>query len=152
MSSKKTATLTFSDGSPSVEFPIYEGSVGPDVVDIRKLYGQTGKFTFDPGFLSTAACDSKITYIDGDKGELLYRGYPIEQIAQSCDFLETCHLLLNGDLPNRAQQKDFTYRVVHHTMVHEQMTRFFQGFRRDAHPMAILVGCVGAVECGDACC
>ena len=146
MSSKKTATLTFSDGSPSVEFPIYEGSVGPDVVDIRKLYGQTGKFTFDPGFLSTAACDSKITYIDGYKGELLYRGYPIEQIAQSCDFLETCHLLLNGDLPNRAQQKDFTYRVVHHTMVHEQMTRFFQGFRRDAHPMAILVGCVGALS------
>ena len=146
MSSKKTATLTFSDGSPSVEFPIYEGSVGPDVVDIRKLYGQTGKFTFDPGVLSTAACDSKITYIDGDKGELLYRGYPIEQIAQSCDFLETCHLLLNGDLPNRAQQKDFTYRVVHHTMVHEQMTRFFQGFRRDAHPMAILVGCVGALS------
>jgi citrate synthase len=146
MSSRKTATLTFSDGSPSVEFPIYEGSVGPDVVDIRKMYGQTGKFTFDPGFLSTAACDSKITYIDGDKGELLYRGYPIEQIAQSCDFLETCHLLLNGDLPNRAQQKDFTYRVVHHTMVHEQMTRFFQGFRRDAHPMAILVGCVGALS------
>jgi len=146
MSSKKTATLTFSDGSPSVEFPIYEGSVGPDVVDIRKMYGQTGKFTFDPGFLSTAACDSKITYIDGDKGELLYRGYPIEQIAQNCDFLETCHLLLNGDLPNRAQQKDFNYRVVHHTMVHEQMTRFFQGFRRDAHPMAILVGCVGALS------
>jgi len=146
MSSKKTATLTFSDGSPSVEFPIYEGSVGPDVVDIRKMYGQTGKFTFDPGFLSTAACDSKITYIDGDKGELLYRGYPIEQIAQNCDFLETCHLLLNGDLPNRAQQKDFNYHVVHHTMVHEQMTRFFQGFRRDAHPMAILVGCVGALS------
>ncbi len=146
MSSKKTATLTFSDGSPSVEFPIYEGSVGPDVVDIRKLYGQSGKFTFDPGFLSTAACDSKITYIDGDKGELLYRGYPIEQIAQNCDFLETCHLLLNGDLPNRAQQKDFNYHVVHHTMVHEQMTRFFQGFRRDAHPMAILVGCVGALS------
>ncbi len=146
MSSKKTATLTFSDGSPSVEFPIYEGSVGPDVVDIRKMYGQTGKFTFDPGFLSTAACDSKITYIDGDKGELLYRGYPIEQIAQNCDFLETCHLLLNGDLPNRAEQKDFNYHVVHHTMVHEQMTRFFQGFRRDAHPMAILVGCVGALS------
>jgi citrate synthase len=146
MSSKKTATLTFSDGSPSVEFPIYEGTVGPDVVDIRKMYGQTGKFTFDPGFLSTAACDSKITYIDGDKGELLYRGYPIEQIAQNCDFLETCHLLLNGDLPNRAQQKDFNYHVVHHTMVHEQMTRFFQGFRRDAHPMAILVGCVGALS------
>jgi citrate synthase len=146
MNSSKKATLTFSDGTPSVEFPIYEGTVGPDVIDIRKLYGQTGKFTFDPGFMSTAACDSKITYIDGDKGELLYRGYPIEQLAQHCDYLETCYLLLNGELPNRAQQKDFEYRVTHHTMVHEQMTRFFQGFRRDAHPMAVLVGCVGALS------
>ncbi|MFO0236338.1 MAG: citrate synthase, partial [Burkholderiales bacterium] len=110
------------------------------------LYGQTGRFTFDPGFMSTAACDSKITYIDGDKGELLYRGYPIEQLAQNCDYLETCHLLLYGELPNRAQQKDFEFRVTRHTMVHEQMTRFFQGFRRDAHPMAILVGCVGALS------
>ena len=146
MNSTKKATLTFSDGSPSVEFPIYEGTVGPEVIDIRKLYGQTGKFTFDPGFMSTAACDSKITYIDGDKGELLYRGYPIEQLAQQCDYLESCYLLLNGDLPTRAQQKDFEYRVIHHSMVHEQMTRFFQGFRRDAHPMAVLVGCVGALS------
>jgi citrate synthase len=146
MTSTKKATMTFTDGTPSVEFPIYEGTVGPDVIDIRKLYGQTGKFTFDPGFMSTAACDSKITYIDGDKGELLYRGYPIEQLATNCDYLETCYLLLNGELPNRAQQKDFEYRVTHHTMVHEQMTRFFQGFRRDAHPMAVLVGCVGALS------
>jgi citrate synthase len=146
MTSTKKATMTFTDGTPSVEFPIYEGTVGPEVIDIRKLYGQTGKFTFDPGFMSTAACDSKITYIDGDKGELLYRGYPIEQLATSCDYLETCYLLLNGELPNRAQQKDFEYRVTHHTMVHEQMTRFFQGFRRDAHPMAVLVGCVGALS------
>jgi len=146
MTSTKKATMTFTDGTPSVEFPIYEGTVGPDVIDIRKLYGQTGKFTFDPGFMSTAACDSKITYIDGDKGELLYRGYPIEQLATNCDYLETCFLLLNGELPNRAQQKDFEYRVTHHTMVHEQMTRFFQGFRRDAHPMAVLVGCVGALS------
>jgi len=146
MNATKKATMTFSDGTPSVEFPIYEGTVGPDVVDIRKLYAQTGKFTFDPGFMSTAACDSKITYIDGDKGELLYRGYPIEQVAQHCDYLETCYLLLNGELPTRAQQADFDYRVTHHTMVHEQMTRFFQGFRRDAHPMAVLVGCVGALS------
>jgi citrate synthase len=145
MSSKK-ATLTFSDGTPPIELPIHEGTIGPDVIDIRKLYGQTGKFTFDPGFMSTAACDSKITYIDGDKGELLYRGYPIEELAQQCDYLETCYLLLNGELPTRAQQKDFEYRVTHHTMVHEQMTRFFQGFRRDAHPMAVLVGCVGALS------
>ena len=146
MNSTKKATMTFTDGTPSVEFPIYEGTVGPDVIDIRKLYGQTGKFTFDPGFMSTAACDSRITFIDGDKGELLYRGYPIEQLATNCDYLETCYLLLNGELPNRAQHKDFDYQVTHHTMVHEQMTRFFQGFRRDAHPMAVLVGCVGALS------
>jgi citrate synthase len=146
MTTQHKATMSFSDGTPSVDFPVYQGSVGPDVVDIRKLYGATGKFTFDPGFLSTAACESKITYIDGDKGELLYRGYPIEQVAVNCDYLETCYLLLNGDLPNIAQKKDFTRRVTMHTMVHEQMTRFFQGFRRDAHPMAVLVGCVGALS------
>jgi citrate synthase len=146
MSAQVKATLSFSDGSPSAEFPVYKGTVGPDVVDIRKLYGQTGKFTFDPGFMSTAACESKITYIDGDKGELLYRGYPIEQLAENCDYLETCYLLLNGELPNAKQKEDFEFRVTHHTMVHEQMTRFFQGFRRDAHPMAVLVGCVGALS------
>ena len=139
------ATLSFSDGSPSVEFPIYKGSIGPDVVDIRKLYGSTGKFTYDPGFMSTAACNSSITYIDGDKGELLYRGYPIEQLAVNCDFLETCYLLLNGELPNAAQKQKFTDTVTRHTMVHEQMQFFFRGFRRDAHPMSVLVGTVGAL-------
>jgi citrate synthase len=144
--SDKKATLSFSDGTPSLDFPIHTGSIGPDVIDIRTLYGKTGKFTFDPGFMSTAACQSQITYIDGDKGELLYRGYPIEQLAVSCDYLETCFLLLNGELPTPVQKNDFVSRVTNHTMVHEQMTRFFQGFRRDAHPMAILVGCVGALS------
>jgi len=139
------ATLSFSDGSPSLEFPIYKGSIGPDVIDIRKLYGASGKFTYDPGFMSTAACNSSITYIDGDKGELLYRGYPIEQLAVNCDFLETCYLLLNGELPNGTQKKDFVDTVTRHTMVHEQMQFFFRGFRRDAHPMSVLVGTVGAL-------
>ena len=140
------ATMTFSDGSPSIELPIYKGSVGPEVIDIRKLYGQTGKFTYDPGFLSTASCGSAITFIDGDKGELLYRGYPIEELAVNCDFLETCHLLLYGDLPNAAQRADFTKRVTNHTMVNEQMQFFLRGFRRDAHPMAILTGLVGGMS------
>ncbi len=140
------ATLSFSNGSPSVDMPIYQGNIGPDVIDIRKLYAQTGKFTYDPGFLSTAACQSTITYIDGDKGELLYRGYPIEQLATNCDFLETCHLLLYGDLPNADQKKDFTSRVTNHTMVNEQMQFFLRGFRRDAHPMAIMTGLVGALS------
>jgi citrate synthase len=139
------ATLSFSDGTPSLDFPIYKGTVGPDVIDIRKLYGTTGKFTYDPGFMSTAACNSSITYIDGDKGELLYRGYPIEQLAVNCDFLETCYLLLNGELPNAAQKNKFVSTVTQHTMVHEQMQFFFRGFRRDAHPMSVLVGTVGAL-------
>ena len=139
------ATLSFSDGSPSLDFPIYKGTVGPDVIDIRKLYGATGKFTYDPGFMSTAACNSSITYIDGDKGELLYRGYPIEQLAVNCDFLETCYLLLNGELPNATQKNTFVDTVSKHTMVHEQMQFFFRGFRRDAHPMSVLVGTVGAL-------
>jgi len=139
------ATLSFSDGSPSVDMPIYKGTIGPDVIDIRKLYGQTGKFTYDPGFMSTAACNSSITYIDGDKGELLYRGYPIEQLAVNCDFLETCYLLLNGELPNAEQKATFTDTVTKHTMIHEQMQFFFRGFRRDAHPMSVLVGTVGAL-------
>jgi len=139
------ATLSFSDGSPSVDMPIYKGTIGPDVIDIRKLYGQTGKFTYDPGFMSTAACNSSITYIDGDKGELLYRGYPIEQLAVNCDFLETCYLLLNGELPNAEQKATFTDTVTKHTMIHEQMNFFFRGFRRDAHPMSVLVGTVGAL-------
>ncbi|MDR5818501.1 MULTISPECIES: citrate synthase [unclassified Caballeronia] len=140
------ATLSFSDNSPSVEMPIYKGTMGPDVIDIRKLYGQTGKFTYDPGFMSTAACNSAITYIDGDKGELLYRGYPIEQLAVNADFLETCYLLLKGELPNEAQAKEFVDTVTRHTMVHEQMHFFFRGFRRDAHPMAVLTAAVGALS------
>src|ERR1700733_9362755 len=140
------ATLSFSDNSPSVEMPIYKGTMGPDVIDIRKLYGQTGKFTYDPGFMSTAACTSTITYINGDKGELLYRGYPIEQLAVSCDFLETCYLLLEGELPNPAQKAEFVHTVAQHTMVHEQMSQFFRGFRRDSHPMAMLVGVTGSLS------
>ena len=115
-------------------------------VDIAKLYGESGMFTYDPGFTSTASCESKITYIDGDEGILLYRGYPIEQLAEHGDFLETCYLLLYGELPTPAQKADFDYRVTRHTMVHEQMSRFFQGFRRDAHPMAVMTGCVGALS------
>ncbi|SFU95190.1 citrate synthase [Polaromonas sp. YR568] len=140
------ATLSFSNGSPSIELPVYQGNVGPDVVDIRKLYGQTGMFTYDPGFLSTASCQSAITYIDGDKGELLYRGYPIEQLATNCDYMETCHLLLYGELPNADQKTDFVSRVTNHTMVNEQMQFFLRGFRRDAHPMAIMTGLVGALS------
>ena len=140
------ATLSFSNGSPSIEMPVYSGSVGPDVIDIRKLYGQTGMFTYDPGFLSTASCQSGITYIDGDKGELLYRGYPIEQLATNCDYLETCFLLLKGELPNAAQKAEFEKTVTNHTMVNEQMQFFLRGFRRDAHPMAVLTGLVGALS------
>ncbi|HQR87531.1 MAG: citrate (Si)-synthase [Burkholderiales bacterium 35-55-47] len=140
------ATLSFSNGSPSIEMPVYSGSVGPDVIDIRKLYGQTGMFTYDPGFLSTASCQSGITYIDGDKGELLYRGYPIEQLATNCDYLETCYLLLKGELPNATQKAEFQKTVTNHTMVNEQMQFFLRGFRRDAHPMAVLTGLVGALS------
>ena len=140
------ATLSFSNGGQGVELPIYKGSMGPDVIDIRKLYAQTGMFTYDPGFMSTASCQSAITYIDGDKGELLYRGYPIEQLATNCDFLETCHLLLYGELPDEAQKKTFTKLVTNHTMVNEQMQFFLRGFRRDAHPMAIMTGLVGALS------
>ncbi|HQZ04947.1 MAG TPA: citrate synthase [Burkholderiaceae bacterium] len=140
------ATLSFSNGAPNIEFPVYTGTIGPDVVDIRKLYGQTGMFTYDPGFMSTAACESAITYIDGDKGELLYRGYPIEQIATNCDFMETCYLLLYGNLPNQEDKTRFSDLVTNHTMVHEQMHFFVRGFRRDAHPMAILTGLVGALS------
>jgi citrate synthase len=141
---KKSATLTL-DGK-AYELPVMTGSVGPDVVDITKLYAQTGAFTFDPGFTSTAACSSTITYIDGDKGILLYRGYPIEQLAEKGDFLETCYLLYYGELPTKEQRKQFDFNITHHTMVHEQMAMFFRGFRRDAHPMAVMVGVVGAMS------
>ena len=139
------ATLNYADGK-SVDLPVYSGAHGPDVIDIRKLYAQTGMFTYDPGFLSTASCNSTITFIDGDKGELLYRGYPIEQLAKKCDFLETCYLLLNGELPDELQKKDFVGRVTNHTMVHEQMQFFLRGFRRDAHPMSVMTGLVGAMS------
>jgi citrate synthase len=143
--SNKTATLKLPDGK-SLDFPVLDGTIGPSVVDIRTLYGKSGMFTYDPGFLSTASCSSSITYIDGDAGVLLYRGYPIEQLAQHCDFLEVCYLLLNGELPNRKQKDEFVDIVTHHTMVHEQLARLYQGFRRDAHPMAVMVGVVGALS------
>ena len=136
MTTEHKATLSFSDGTPTVEFPVLKGSTGPDVIDIRKLYAQTGKFTYDTGFLSTASCNSSITYIDGDKGQLLYRGYPIEQLAVHCDFLEVCYLIYYGELPSPEQYKEFSSLVMHHTMVHEQMQFAVRGFRRDSHPMA----------------
>ena len=140
------ATLSFSNGTPNVELPVYRGTVGPDVIDIRKLYAQTGMFTYDPGFMSTGSCQSAITYIDGDKGELLYRGYPIEQLATQCDFMETCHLLLYGELPDAEGKRKLSRTVTMHTMVNEQMQFFLRGFRRDAHPMAIMTGLVGALS------
>ncbi|WP_196258291.1 citrate synthase [Pelagibacterium limicola] len=139
----KTAKLTL--GDQTYEFPVLSGTVGPDVIDIRSLYAKTGLFTYDPGFTSTAACDSAITYIDGDVGELLYRGYPIDQLAEKSSYLEVCYLLLYGELPTKAELADFENRVTRHTMVHEQMHYFFRGFRRDAHPMAVLTGVVGAM-------
>jgi citrate synthase len=142
---EKKATLTLPEGQ-KLEFPVLSGTIGPDVVDIRTLYGKAGVFTYDPGYLSTASCNSSITYIDGDAGVLLYRGYPIEQLAQQCDFLETCYLLLHGELPNWQQKNEFVDIVTHHTMVHEQLARLYQGFRRDAHPMAVMVGVVGALS------
>ncbi|MBE2274725.1 MAG: citrate (Si)-synthase [Rhodobacteraceae bacterium] len=141
---KKTATLNLH--GKDYDLPVLEPTIGPEVIDIRKLYGEADVFTFDPGFTSTAACESTITYIDGDKGELLYRGYPIEQLADKSSYLETCYLLLYGDLPTGNQLKDFVQRVTMHTMVHEQMHYLYRGFRRDAHPMATLVGVVGAMS------
>jgi citrate synthase len=138
-------SATMKLGDKDVALPIKTGSIGPEVIDIGKLYGQTGMFTYDPGFTSTASTESAITYIDGDEGVLLYRGYPIEQLAEHGDFLETCYLLLYGQLPTASQKADFDYRVTRHTMVHEQMARFFNGFRRDAHPMSVMVASVGAL-------
>jgi citrate synthase len=141
---KPSATLTVDN--KQVELPVYSGTIGPEVVDISKLYNQTGAFTYDPGFTSTASCRSTITFIDGEEGILLYRGYPIDQLAEQGNFLETCHLLLYGELPDQEQYLDFKNRVTYHTMLHEQMNRFFSGFRRDAHPMAVMVGVVGALS------
>ncbi len=139
-------TGKFQLGDKVVDMPIRHGSIGPAVADIGKLYSQTGMFTYDPGFTSTASCESKITYIDGDAGVLLYRGYEIDQLAEHGDFLETCYLLLYGELPTVAQKADFDYRITRHTMVHEQMAKFFNGFRRDAHPMSVMVASVGALS------
>jgi citrate synthase len=139
-----TAKITV-DGK-TVEMPVLKGTDGPAVVDIRKLYAEADVFTYDPGFTSTASCESKITFIDGDAGILLHRGYPIDQLAENSSFLEVCYLLLNGELPTAAEFEKFEYTITHHTMLHEQFDRFFQGFRRDAHPMAIMVGAVGALS------
>jgi citrate synthase len=141
----KSATLTVGSNQQT-HLPVRSGSIGPDVIDVARLYRDTGCFTYDPGFTSTANCSSRITYIDGDKGVLLYRGYPIEQLAQRSSFLEVCYVLLNGDLPTKSQYENFRGIVTRHTMVHEQMTRFFTGFRRDAHPMAVMCGSVGALS------
>ncbi len=140
----EAAKLALAD--KSYDLPVIEGTIGPDVVDISKLYGQSGLFTFDPGFTSTAACKSTITYIDGDAGILLHRGYPIDQLATQGDFLETCYLLYYGELPTPEQRKKFDYDITHHTMIHEQMAQMFRGFRRDAHPMAVMVAMVGALS------
>jgi citrate synthase len=144
MEKKRVATLTLDDGR-SVELPILSGTLGADVLDLHNL-GKLGMYTFDPAFFSTASCSSKITFIDGDAGLLYYRGYPIEQLAEKSDFLEVCYLLLHGELPNAAQIAEFNYIVKHHSMVHDQLARFFNGFRRDAHPMAVMVGVVGALS------
>ena len=141
---KKSATLTI--GDDSYELPIFQPTAGPDVLDIRKLYGQAGVFTYDPGFTSTASCDSTITFIDGGKGELLHRGYPIDQLASKSHYLEVCYLLLYGELPSAADLEHFEKTITRHTMLHEQMVNFFRGLRRDAHPMAIMVGVVGAMS------
>jgi citrate synthase len=138
-----TATIDI-DGNRA-DYPVHKGTVGPEVVDIRKLYANTGRFTFDPGFMSTASCESKITYIDGDEGILLYRGYPIDQLAEQSSFLEVAHLLLNGELANPQDQAIFNTNITRHTMIHEQLATFYRGFRRDAHPMAIMCGIVGAM-------
>ncbi len=139
-------TLTDNSSGDSWKLPVLKGSVGPKVIDVRSLYADTNCFTYDPGFTSTGSCESKITYIDGDEGILLYRGYPIDQLAEKSDYLETCYLLLYGELPNKEEKTKFVYDITHHTMLHEQFNSFFHGFRRDAHPMAVMCGVVGALS------
>jgi len=141
-----TVTVTDDTTGKSVQLPLLEGTTGPRVIDIRKLYAATGCFTFDPGFTSTASCESAITYIDGDQGVLLHRGYAIQDLAEHCDYLEVCYLLLNGELPNPQQKEEFSRTITYHTMVHEQLARFYSGFRRDAHPMAVMCGVTGALS------
>ena len=146
MAQKGTATLNLNNGSAPIDLPVLSGTMGPDVIDIRKLHAQSGMFTYDPGFVSTASNSSTITFIDGDKGILLYRGYPIEQLALHCDFIDVCYLLLHGELPAPEQKKTFDAEIKNHSMLHEQLVRFYSGFRRDAHPMAVMVGVVGALS------
>lgn len=146
MTQKHTAIFDPGNGGKAVELPVLSGTMGPDVVDIRKLYAKSGMFTYDPGYLSTASSSSKITFIDGAKGILLYRGYPIEQLAMHCDFMDICYLLMKGELPDRTQKTTFVHDIKEHSMLHEQLVRFFSGFRRDAHPMAVMVGVVGALS------
>ncbi len=148
MNNKKNRTYTLTDNTTgvSIELPVFPASIGPDVIDVRKLYADTNHFTYDPGFTSTGSCESKITFIDGDQGILLYRGYAIADMADNSNFLETCFLLLYGDLPTKAQQDKFESDITNHTMLHEQLMYFFRGFRRDAHPMAIMCGVVGALS------
>ncbi|MDP1699838.1 MAG: citrate synthase [Aestuariivirga sp.] len=141
---ESSAKLAFK--GQTYDLPVKKGALGPDVIDISKLYAEGKVFTFDPGYTSTASCESRITYIDGDEGILLHRGYPIDQLAENGDFIETCYLLYYGELPNQAQRRSFEHAITHHTMIHEQMSRFFQGFRRDAHPMAVMVAVVGAMS------
>ena len=141
----KTATLSIEGVAETIELPIYEGAEGPDVIDVGKLTAK-GYFTYDPGFVSTASCDSEITYIDGDQGILLHRGYPIDQLAEKSDYLELCYLLLHGELPSVAERDEFVTTIKNHTMVNEQLSHFFNGFRRDAHPMAIMCGVTGALS------
>ena len=146
MSDKSSENAKLKIDNNEIDYNIAEGTIGPDVIDISKLYSDTGKFTYDPGFTSTASCKSSITYIDGEEGILLYRGYPIEQLAEKGNYLETCYLLLNGELPNKKEFEEFDSIITNHTMVHEQLNRFFGGFRPDAHPMAIMCGVVGALS------
>ena len=146
MSTNRSVTLTDDTTGKSWKFPVLAGSTGPDVIDVRKLYGDTGMFTYDPGFTSTGSCESRITYIDGDQGILLHRGYNIAELAERSDFMEVAYLLLNGELPNAEEKADFIHTISRHTMLHEQITTFYRGFRRDAHPMAVCCGVVGALS------
>ena len=145
-SNKKTFTLTDNSSGEQIELPVMEGTVGPRVIDVRRLYAETGCFTYDPGYTSTGSCESRITYIDGEEGVLLYRGYPIQELATKCDYPEVCYLLLYGELPTQKQQSKFEHDITYHTMLHEQLNTFYRGFRRDSHPMAIMCGVVGALS------
>ncbi len=145
-SNKKTFTLTDDSSGEQIQLPVMEGTVGPRVIDVRRLYAETGCFTYDPGYTSTGSCESRITYIDGEEGVLLYRGYPIQELATNCDYPEVCYLLLYGDLPTQEQQSKFEHDITYHTMLHEQLNTFYRGFRRDSHPMAIMCGVVGALS------